>query len=185
MPRGSRWVLCCLALLLSVSLLVKGRVPTGKGGGAAFFMPARPGSVTVRLAGDLPSPGLYLFPDGTAPLSAIKMTLPELPLPASVAGSTGGSLTSGDILTLKRQVGQPAVLSLGRMAARERMLLGIRLDPDLMGVEEWDSLPGIGPVLAARIVLDRQKNGAFGALDALLRVPGVGPGKLAGIRRYF
>ncbi|HJV36381.1 ComEA family DNA-binding protein [Geomonas sp.] len=43
----------------------------------------------------------------------------------------------------------------------------------------------MGPVLAARIVADRQKNGAFGSLEGVQRVPGVGPGKLASLRRYF
>jgi competence protein ComEA len=185
MPRGSRLVLLCLALLLSVSLLVKGRVPARKGGDAAFFVPAAPGKITVRLAGDFPRPGLYLFPDGVSVRSAIKMTLPGVVLPATGDAAAGWRLSSGDIVQLRVRRGQPAVLALGRMAARERMLLGIALDPDLMDAGEWDSLPGIGPALAERIVADRQENGAFGSLEALLRVPGIGPGKLGAIRKYF
>jgi hypothetical protein len=38
------------------------------------------------------------------------------------------------------------------------------------------TLPWIGPVLAARIVDDRTKRGAFGSLDGLQRVAGIGPG---------
>jgi competence protein ComEA len=185
MPRSSRLALWCLALLLSISLLVKGRVPTEVGEGAAFFITARPGSVTVRLAGDVPKPGLYRFPDGTSPESAIKMTLPGMQFTEAAAGAAGGSLKSGDTLTLKRQGRQPAVLSKGRMAARECMLLSIPLHPDQLGPEEWAYLPGIGPALAARIVADRHKNGAFVTLDGVMRVPGIGPGKLAAIKRYF
>ena len=177
--------LLCLALLLSQVLFVKGRVPTWKGEGAAFFVPARPGSVTVRLAGDFPRPGLYRFPDGTSTRSAIIMTLPGLPLPAADRALLGRTLVSGDIMTLREHGRQPAVLSLDRMAARERMLLGIRLDADLLGPEEWACLPGIGPVLAGRIFADRQKNGVFGSLEGVARVPGIGPGRLEAIRRYF
>ena len=184
MPRSSRWALLCLALLLSITLFVKGRVATEKGGGAAFFV-AVPGFVTVRLAGDLPTPGLYRFPVGTSPRAAIIMTLPGVPLPAADLAAAQGRLVSGDIVTLKLRGRQPAVLSMGSMATRERMLLGIPLDPDLMGPVEWAYLPGIGPVLAGRIAADRQKNGAFGTLEGVLRVPGIGPGKLAAIRRYF
>jgi competence protein ComEA len=185
MPRSNRWALCCLALLLSALLLVKGRVTTWKGGDAAFFVASRPGSITVRLAGDFPRPGVYHFPYGTSALSAIKMTLPGLQLAAGSLAAGGGRLASGDILTLRVRGRQPAVLAKESMAARERMLLGIPLDPDLLKAEDWACLPGIGPVLAGRIVLDRHNNGAFGSLDAVARVPGIGSGKLAGIRSYF
>lgn len=39
---------------------------------------------------------------------------------------------------------------------------------------ELELLPGIGPVLAARIVEDRTRNGPFTTFDDLLRVPGIG-----------
>jgi competence protein ComEA len=183
--RGGRLALCCLALLLSAVLLVKGRAPTWKGGDAAFFVPSRPGSVTVRLTGDFPHPGVYHFPDGTLAGSAIIMTLPGVRLSAGSQAAAGVRLTSGDVLKLRGMGRQPAVLAMERMPARERMLLGIPLDPDLLGIEEWALLPGIGPVLAARIVNDRQINGAFGSLDAVARVPGIAAGKLTGVRRYF
>ena len=38
-----------------------------------------------------------------------------------------------------------------------------------------DALPGIGPVLAARIVEHRRTHGAYGSIDELLAVPGIGP----------
>jgi len=40
---------------------------------------------------------------------------------------------------------------------------------------EISLLPGIGPALAQRIVLDRETNGPFGSLDDLGRVRGIGP----------
>jgi competence protein ComEA len=36
-----------------------------------------------------------------------------------------------------------------------------------------EELPGIGEVLAARIVADRQANGPFKTVDDLARVPGI------------
>lgn len=183
MPRSSRLAIWCIALLLSLSLYFRGRAPTAKGEGAAFYRGA-PG-VTVRLAGDFPRPGLYLFPDGVSALTAIKMTLPDAPPAAASGGRPGAPLASGDIVTLQLRAPKGAVVSVGRMGVKERMLLRLPLDPDLLEPGEWSSLPGIGPVLSARIAADRHKNGAFGSLDGLLRVPGVGRGKLAAIRRYF
>jgi competence protein ComEA len=183
MPRSSRLTLWCLALLLSCSLYYKGRAPTVTGEGAAFL---RSGTgITVRLAGDFPHPGVYRFPNGVSISTVTKMTLPGVPLPQACGASESALLANGDIVTLKLKDGQPAVFSVLSMGAKERMLLGIPLDPDLMRPGEWSALPGIGPVVSARIDADRQKYGAFGSLDGLLRVPGIGPGKLAAIRRYF
>jgi competence protein ComEA len=44
--------------------------------------------------------------------------------------------------------------------------------------EQLDSLPGIGPVLAARIVAWRTAHGAFRSVDQLGDVPGIGPSLL-------
>jgi len=41
--------------------------------------------------------------------------------------------------------------------------------------EDIQQLPGVGPVLAKRIVDDREKNGRFASLEDLERVNGVGP----------
>jgi competence protein ComEA len=45
--------------------------------------------------------------------------------------------------------------------------------------EQLEVLPGIGPTLAAAIVQERERNGAFRSIDDLNRVPGIGPGRLA------
>ncbi len=47
---------------------------------------------------------------------------------------------------------------------------------------EWMQLEGIGEILARRIVADREQNGPFPDVDALDRVPGIGPKTLARIR---
>lgn len=47
---------------------------------------------------------------------------------------------------------------------------------------ELESLPGVGPVLAERIVSYREANGRFDAVEDLLEVPGIGEAKLEGIR---
>jgi competence protein ComEA len=46
------------------------------------------------------------------------------------------------------------------------------------------ALPGIGPVLAGRIVAYRAANGPFAKIDDLLSVQGIGPAKLADLRPF-
>lgn len=52
------------------------------------------------------------------------------------------------------------------------------IDLDRASAAEIEALPGIGPALAQRIVRHRDSAGAFGGLDALCDVRGIGP-KLA------
>lgn len=49
------------------------------------------------------------------------------------------------------------------------------VDMDVATAEEIETLRGIGPSLARRIVADRDTLGPFGSLDGLQRVKGVGP----------
>jgi competence protein ComEA len=50
-----------------------------------------------------------------------------------------------------------------------------RLDLDLASAAEIDSLPGVGPTLAKRLVVNRITNGPFRELVALRRVRGMTP----------
>ena len=45
-------------------------------------------------------------------------------------------------------------------------------------LEQLDSLPGIGPVTAQKILDYRQQHGAFTSVDELDAVPGIGPARL-------
>lgn len=47
---------------------------------------------------------------------------------------------------------------------------------------DLESLPGVGPVLAERIVAFREENGGFDVIEDLLQVPGIGEAKLAAMR---
>jgi competence protein ComEA len=49
-------------------------------------------------------------------------------------------------------------------------------------VQQLDTLPGVGPVMAAAIVAWRQANGKFTSVDQLGEVDGIGPGRLQKLR---
>ena len=58
------------------------------------------------------------------------------------------------------------------------------VDVNRAGPAELDALPGIGPVLARRIVEHRGRNGAFRSLEELRAVRGIGPSLLARLRGH-
>ena len=53
------------------------------------------------------------------------------------------------------------------------------------GVSELDGLPGIGPVLARRIIDWRTANGPFASPEQLLEVDGIGQATLDGLRDHI
>lgn len=58
---------------------------------------------------------------------------------------------------------------------------GEQLDLNRATAAQLEDLPGIGPVLAARIVAWREAHGAFVSVNALRNVEGIGAGKLRAI----
>lgn len=57
------------------------------------------------------------------------------------------------------------------------------IDLDVASADQIETLRGIGPLMAVRIVADRDSLGPFGSIDGFQRVKGIGPalaGKLAG-----
>lgn len=64
------------------------------------------------------------------------------------------------------------------VALTRRLDPGETIDLDRAPAIELARLPRVGMALARAIVADREARGPFGSLDALDRVPGVGPGLL-------
>jgi len=51
--------------------------------------------------------------------------------------------------------------------------------------EQLMSIPGIGEVLAGRIIEFRQENGPLNSVEDLLNVPGIGQKRMLTIKQYF
>ncbi len=60
-----------------------------------------------------------------------------------------------------------------------------RLDLNRATAVELESLPGIGPALAARIVAKRDSLNGFRSIDDLARVRGIGPATVARLKPYL
>ncbi len=59
-----------------------------------------------------------------------------------------------------------------------------RVDLNRAGADEVAALPGIGDILAGRIVTSRDQEGMFERIEALSRVHGIGPGIIERIRAH-
>lgn len=82
-------------------------------------------------------------------------------------------IRDGDLITV------PSVVAPGE-APRQYQTVGI--DINNSSAAQLEDLPGVGPVLAERIVAYRETTGPYTEIEDLLDVPGIGEAKLAGMR---
>ena len=62
---------------------------------------------------------------------------------------------------------------------------GRPVDINTASSADLEAVPGIGKSLAQRILAFREKNGAFGSVDDLLKVQGIGEKSLEKLRPYL
>ena len=182
--RGSRIILFLASAALSSPLLFKGHGISREDRSVAF-LPYTSSVVTVRLTGDLVQRGVFAFGKEVGVEAVINMTTPLPTAGILNRALLDRQLRSGDIINISLNKQQKPEISLLSMKARERMLLGIPLHPDQMDLEDWRSLPGIGPILGRCLFEDRQKYGDYLSIEALQRVPGIGEKKYNSLKKFF
>jgi competence protein ComEA len=127
----------------------------------------------VHVSGAVLVPGMIEVPSGSRVADAV--------------AAAGGALPDADLtmLNLAAPVGDGQhlvvpVAGAGNGAAGSSADDRVRINT--AGVADLERLPGVGPVLAERIVRHREAYGPFGAVEDLLDVPGIGEAKLAALR---
>ncbi len=127
--------------------------------------------VVVAVAGLVVRPGLVRLPAGSRVADAL----------AAVGGPTPGAST--DLLNLARKLvdGEQVLVGVdpppGAATPSAAAAQGGPLDLNAASVSDLDALPGIGPVLAQRIVDWRTDNDRFDSVEQLREVTGIGDAK--------
>lgn len=140
------------------------------------------GGVAVDVRGGVRDRGVHVLPTGSRVIDAIEAAGGLRP------GRTYGSLNLAEILTDGQQIivsrnGQPAGTGPpdpGRAPSQDAG--GEPVNLNTATPVQLESLPGVGPVLAERIVAWRTEHGGFTTVDDLLDVSGIGDKVLAGLR---
>ncbi len=131
--------------------------------------------LTVHVGGWVANPGLVELLQGARVADAIAAAGGTLPGAAIDALNLAAALVDGEQVIVPGPAGSDST----EAAAGEG---GGPIHLNRATAAELDELPGIGPVIAQRIVDYRETKGPFETVEDLLDVPGIGEAKLASIR---
>lgn len=183
--RARLLALWSLALLATLLVSVKGRGLSPSKATSTAFSYGGSNVVRIKVTGVYGKSGIYNFPQSVSLGGVINMAHSGGHLDTIGTVDLGRRLRDGEWVDFRSERGGSTEISVQMMSVDERMMLGVPLDPNALRALDWERLPGIGPALAARIVFDRQRNGAFHSLMDLERVRGIGPKTVDRIRRFF
>jgi competence protein ComEA len=191
LARLRRPLLAALVLVLGV-LVIGQRLADGSGSGSGSApAPARAavvaagdlrgaapagmsGALVVDVVGAVRHGGLFRLPAGSRVADAVRRAGGVTKHAQLELVNLAAPLADGE------QVLVPRAGAVGGAQGTTTPVAPLQLS--VATAEQLDTLPGIGPATAARIVQYRQEHGTFRAVDDLAGVPGIGPAKLAALK---
>ncbi|MET0999826.1 MAG: helix-hairpin-helix domain-containing protein [Marmoricola sp.] len=146
-------------------------------GSTAGSSSAASGSVTVDVAGKVRRPGVTTLPAGSRVVDALKQAGgPRGRVDLSTL-NLARVLVDGEQILVGRQAPPGGLAASASTAAPDAT--GALVNLNTATSEQLDTLPGVGPVTAQKILDWRTANGAFSSVDELLEVDGIGEKTLA------
>jgi competence protein ComEA len=153
---------------------------SGSSGSAGSFTLDKGGSggdVVVDVTGAVARPGVYRLPSGARVTDAI----------GRAGGATGGALLEAINLAARLADGQQVVVPRRGPAGAPLATAGATSEdgPISLGTataEQLETIDGIGPVTAQKIVEYRDQQGGLASVDQLDQVSGIGPATMQSLR---
>ena len=173
----------CLVLLVFLGSKLLARPQTDVGLAPPAAPPTETATtaapVVVDVVGAVRRPGLYRLAQGTRIADAVARAGGATPKADLALINLAAPLADGEQVVVPRR-GSAAPGAVGGASGSDASGAApagpVHLSTATL--EQLDSLPGIGPVTAQKILDYRQKQGAFTSVDELDAVPGIGPARL-------
>ncbi len=186
-PAGAarrRWALA--GVLAAVVVIVLGSVALAGGRPAPEPPPALPSAKPASEARAAPPAGLVVSVVGRVRAPGL-VTVPQGARVADVLRAVGGAEPGADLgaLNLARKVADGEQLAVGvpaPAASSDAPAGGGKVDLNTATADQLDTLPGVGQVMAKRIVQWRTDHGGFAKVEQLRDVDGIGESKFQKIR---
>jgi competence protein ComEA len=189
----SRSELAVYAVCAAVVLVLGWRALGSDSGGSqpqavkppATVKPSSAGAASLRVyvVGEVEQPGVYRLPATARVEDAV----------SSAGGATGkadlaainlaSKVADGQQIIVPKHGQQAAVVGGGTTGGGGSALSpGAQIDLNNATMEQLDTLDGVGPATAKKILEYRAQHGPFGSVNDLAKIPGIGPKKLAAMK---
>jgi competence protein ComEA len=132
-------------------------------------------ALVIDVTGEVVSPGVYELPAGSRVIDAIKAAGGARPKAALSELNLARIIKDGEQIYVDPIYTAGSPTRAGSKATAPRGPINI----NRANASDLDSLDGIGPVIAKRIIAYRTTNGPFVVLEDLLKVSGIGDAKFA------
>jgi len=187
--RGIRALAVVAAVVVAVVAIVAWRsrpeaepvAPVPAVASAAAAVTPSPAGIVVAVAGRVQRPGLVRLPPGARVADAIEAAGGALPGTELAFVNLARKLIDGELLVIGASP-PPGTPGTGPAPAQPGAPGGGPVNLNTATAAELDSLPGVGPVLAQRIVDYRTRHGGFRSVDELRKVDGVGDARFAQLK---
>lgn len=184
LPISRRSALLAAAVLLAV-LVLADRLLLGAGAAQPAQVLPPPAAMTtvdarlvVDVVGAVRRPGLYRLAQGARVADALARAGGLTPKADRTLVNLAAPLADGEQVIVPMRVTGAAGPSGGSGSAAPAGPVHL----NVATLEQLDTLPGVGPVTAQKILDYRDKHGAFGSVDELDAIPGIGPARLDQLR---
>jgi competence protein ComEA len=160
-------------------------VPAGSAAGDGATAGASGGSgsgVVVDVAGAVRHPGVYRMPAGSRVDDAVQRAGGPRPRADLSQINLAAKLEDGKqvLVPARAPAAAPGVTPAAGAAAT--VAPGVPLNLNTATLEQLDTLSGVGPATAQKILDYRQQHGGFSSVEELGQVPGIGDVRLAALR---
>ena len=130
----------------------------------------------INVAGKVSNPGVYQLPQGSRVVDAIEAAGMQL------KGVDISDINLARVLVDGEQILVGGLKLSNGKAATKKITVDSPLDINRATLAQLDTLPGIGPVTAQRIIAYRSKVGRINSLDELKKISGLGGMKFEEIK---
>jgi len=155
---------------VQTTTLTPGVVVPAPRASASASIPDISTTVVVDVEGDVHRPGLYTLPANSRIAQAIE-----------AAGGVSKKVPVGSV-NLAEHVTDGQLIVVGATATAGGVKADVAVNLNVATAGDLDALPGVGPVLAARIISWRTEHTSFHSIDELQEVPGIGPKVFANLK---
>ena len=155
---------------------------SGTANGTVRLEPRKATVALVHVAGAVRSPGVYHLRDGERIQDAVRRAGGPRPGADLNAINLAAKVADGQQVVVPRR-GAAGPAQVGGAAAGEPG--GPPQAPVSLNTataEQLDTLDGVGPATASKILDYRRQHGGFRSIDDLGEIPGIGPKRLAALR---